>query len=96
MFINLGSTTFFGQLPKQKEAVFRHTPLFVIQWIEIMQVSTALNGETSCRVVLGACPCAVSREHSHAEEEDVLFTGELNWSAGLVHLLDDCNEELAS
>lgn len=59
LFINLGSATFFSQLPKWKEAVFRHTMLFVIQWIEIVQVSMALNVEMGCRVVLGACICAV-------------------------------------
>lgn len=59
LFLTLGSTTFFSQLPKWKEAVSRNTLLFVIQRTEIVQVSAALDAETRCGVELGACTCAV-------------------------------------
>lgn len=49
-----------------------------------------------CAGCMPLCSEGLSRERSHAEEEDVPFTGEMNWPAGLVHLLDDCNKELAS
>lgn len=97
MFINLGSATFFSQLPRWKEAMVRHTMLFVIQQIGIVQASAGPNAETSCRVVQAVCTCAV-RDLAGSMAMLRKRTCVLSWSwpVELSHPCDDCNEKLAS
>ena len=75
LFINLGSATFFSQLPKWKEAAFRHTMLFVTQRTEIVQASAALNPEMNCAGCMHLCSEGLSREHGNAEQEDMPLAG---------------------